>query len=152
VYRTSYKLLAGPALASNEDCRVCRCNPGNLTESLHKGLRRANNLLKHGDFFDFFAKCDVFMEKPVFSLLVIFEVRSCAVPTCYVSPFIFGWIQAEQKPAKLPVVPPQPSFELMSLPFEKSPLSFTQKVFMIIWMSELNSRLGSPLIDVDTPK
>ena len=38
----------------------------------------------------------------------------------------------------------------MGRPLEKSRLSFAQKVFTIIWMNEINSRLGSPLVDVDT--
>ena len=38
----------------------------------------------------------------------------------------------------------------MGHPLEKSRLSFSEKVFTIIWMNEINSRLGSPLVDVDT--
>ena len=45
-----------------------------------------------------------------------------------------------QKPAKLPVVPQQPSFELIGRPLEKSLVSFAKEVFTIFWMNEVKSR------------
>jgi hypothetical protein len=38
----------------------------------------------------------------------------------------------------------------MGSPIEEPRLSFTEKALTIIWMNEINSRLGSPLVDVDT--
>ena len=59
-----------------------------------------------------------------------------AIPSCYLSLFIFERSSAEQKPPKLAVVPQQSSFEFMGLPLKKSLLSFIKEVFSIFRVNE----------------
>src|SRR5258705_3984394 len=114
--------------------------------------RVADDLFKHRcRCFDYlFTECNVLFSYFFFRPFAIFDIRSCAVPSCYVSTFIFERSQAEQKPAKLPVVPQQSSFEFMRCPFEKSFLSFALKVFAIVRMNQSKpSLLGDPFFHPD---
>ena len=49
----------------------------------------SDDFLKHGGFVDFFTESRVFLLKSVFTLLAIFNVGSCAIPTCYLSTLVF---------------------------------------------------------------
>jgi len=76
-----------------------------------------------------------------FSPFAIFDVSGSAVPSCYVSTFIFEWNYAEEKVAKLTVVPPQTSFEFIRPRLKKSPLSLTDKMVTILRMNKIKARL-----------
>src|SRR5258706_3014512 len=112
--------------------------------------RVADDVFKHRCFDYLFTECNVLFSYFFFRPFAIFDIRSCAVPSCYVPLFIFEGSQAEQKAPKRAVVPQQSSFEFMRCPCEKSFLSFALKVFAIVRMNESTpSPLGGPFFHAD---
>src|SRR5258706_15759434 len=81
--------------------------------------RVADDVFKHRCFDYLFTECNVLFSYFFFSPFAIFDIRSCAVPSCYVPLFIFERSQAEQKAPKRAVVPQQSSFEFMRCPFRE---------------------------------
>ena len=104
--------------------------------------RAADHFFKHRTLTELFTERDVLVTKLLFSLLAILNVGRCYEPSCYVPLFIFKWISADKKPAKLAVVSQQPNFEFMRRLFERSVFSFGKIPLTIIWMDKINSRLA----------
>src|SRR5260370_1863050 len=96
----------------DEDRRITRCDFGDARENIFQSGRGSNDVFKHRGLADLLTKRDVFLAKPVFRLLAVFNVSTCAVPSCYVTPFIFKRTYTAHKPSKYPIVPHHPRFEL----------------------------------------
>src|SRR5882757_11102576 len=151
MYRACNQLFACACFTRDEDRRITRRDFGDARENTFQSGRCSNDVFKHRGLADLLTERDVFLAKPVFRLLAVFNVSTCAVPSCYVTPFIFKRTQTEQKPAKYPIVPQHPSFELMWRAFEKLALSLAEKLFAILWMKEtISGGFGSPSVHVDT--
>src|SRR6266536_965953 len=101
---------------------ICRGDLGCARQDHLQGRGRADHFFKHRSLTELFTERDVLFSYFFFRPFAIFDVRGCAVPSRYVSAFIFERSLAEQKPTKLTVVPQQSSFEFIGHPTWLAPL------------------------------
>src|SRR6185295_17043343 len=92
VDRSRNKLFACSRFTGDQNGGISGRNFGNAREDSLQSRGGSDYFLKHRSFINLFAESDVFVVKPVLSLLPVFNVGSCAIPTCYLSTLIFKGI------------------------------------------------------------
>src|SRR5882757_4936315 len=99
MYGACNKLFACSRFTRDEDRRTTRSDFGDAREYAFQSGRCSNDLFKHRGFVNFFTQSDVFLTKPVFRLLAVFDVGSGHIPTRNLSLFVAQWVKTSQEPA-----------------------------------------------------
>src|ERR1700730_3296982 len=99
MYGACNQLFACSCFTRDEDRRISWRDFGDAREYAFQSRRCSNDLFKHRGFVDFFTQSDVFLTKPVFRLLAVFDVGSGHIPTYDLSLFVAQWVKTSQKPA-----------------------------------------------------
>ena len=104
VDRASDEFFSRPGFTGKEHRGVRRRDLGDARKHLFQGSGRADDLLEHGRFVDFFTQGDVLFLNPLFRPLAIFDIgRRCIAPDD-VALVIAQWVGTNQEPAVLAVL------------------------------------------------
>src|SRR6267154_2350019 len=137
MYGARNKFFACSCFARDEDRRISRCDFGDAREDTFQSGRCSNDLFKHRGFVDFFTQSDVFLTKPVFCLLAVFDVGSGHIPTRYLSLFVVQWVVTEKKPAITSITFAQSHLQLESNATGESTIRIPGDPLPVIRMKEL---------------
>src|ERR1700722_19806728 len=99
------KFFARPSLTGDQNGGVCRSDFRYTRKHLFQNGRSSDDFLEHRCFIDFFTQSNILILESLFGLLAILEIRRRDIPTCSVPLFISQRVEAEKKPAILPVAP-----------------------------------------------
>ena len=104
--RASDEFLSGPGFSREQHRGICRRDLGYARKHLFQGGGRADDLLEHRGFVDFFTQRDVFFLNPLFCPLSIFNVRRRCIASNHVALLIAERIGTNQKPPVLTILAP----------------------------------------------
>src|SRR5260370_29244197 len=139
MYGACNKLFACSRFTRDEDRRITRCDFGDTRENTFQSGRCSNDLFKHRGFVDFFTQSDVFLTKPVFGLLAIFDVGSGHIPTRNLSLFVVQWVVTGKKPAITSITLAQSHLQLESRATGESTIRIPRDALPLIRMKELTA-------------
>src|SRR6266446_1824855 len=137
MYGACNQLFACSRFARDKDRRITRRDFGNAREYAFQSRRCSNDLFKHRGLIDFFTQSDVFLTKPVFRLLAVFDVGSGHIPTRNLSLFVVQWVVTEKKPAITSVTFAQSHLQLESSATGASTIRIPGDPLPVITMKEL---------------
>src|SRR5882672_10126917 len=139
MYGACNKLFACSRFTRDEDRRTTRCDFGDAREYAFQSGRCPNDLFKHRGFVNFFTQSDVFLTKPVFRLLAVFDVGSGHIPTCNLSFFVAQWVVTGQKPAVTSITFAQSHLQLESRAIGDSTSRMAGDPLPVIGMQKLGT-------------
>src|SRR6267378_2294730 len=120
------------------------CHLADLAEHFTQRLGGADYVLKHRVTIDLLSQRQVFVSRPVFVPLAIFDVSSRREPPRYPALFIEQRVVAKQKPAILPIFAAHALFNLKRHSTCQAAASFAACSFEVVWMKvSLMSLIGS---------
>src|SRR6266481_8113143 len=137
MYGACHQFFSRSGFTGDEDGRITRCDFGDARENIFQSGRCSNELFKHRGFVDFFTQSDVFLTKPVFRLLAVFDVGSGHIPTRNLSLFVVQWVVTEKKPAITSVTFAQSHLQLESSATGASTIRIPGDPLPVIAMKEL---------------
>src|SRR6266436_7345688 len=137
MYGACHQFFSRSHFARDEDRRITRCDFEDTRENTFQSGKYSNDLFKHRGFVDFFTQRDVFLTKPVFRLLAVFDVGSGHIPTRNLSLFVVQWVVTEKKPAITSVTFAQSHLQLESSATGASTIRIPGDPLPVIAMKEL---------------
>src|SRR3984893_1306345 len=151
MYGACDQLFACSCFTRYEDRRISRCDFGDARENTFQSGRCSNDLFKHRGFVDFFTQSDVFLTKPVFRLLAVFDVRKGNIPTRNLSLFVAHGVKTSQKPAITSIVSAYSQLQLIGRGASDSTIKKTVDPLGVIRMKVLVvTRRLPPLFETQT--
>src|SRR5580704_5794140 len=139
MYGARNQLFACSCFTRNENGGITRCDFGDARENTFQSGRCSNDFFKHRGFVDFFTQRDVFLTKPVFRLLAVFDVGSGHVPTRDLSPFVVQRVVTGQKPAITSITFAQSHLQLESRAIGDSTSRMAGDPLPVIGMNKLGA-------------
>src|ERR1700739_4784836 len=137
MYGVCKKLFARSGFPRDKDRRIAWRDFGDTREYAFQSGRCSNDLFKHRGFIDFLTQSDVFLTKPVFRLLAVFDVGSGHIPTRNLSLFVVQWVVTEKKPAITSITFAQSHLQLESSATGESTIRIPGDPLPVIRMKEL---------------
>src|ERR1700743_996340 len=110
--RARNQFFSRARFTKNKYGRICWRYLVNLRQHPTQRARRPNNLLGHRSPIDLLTQSERLVSDSLFSLLAIINVGGCHEPLGDLTLFIKQWLIPKQEPAKLPVFPKRPLFNL----------------------------------------